>query len=511
MVNNAWSNAGLRGEQNTQAMLSKVAGDLKDWETNVLGDLEKRIKMLKKELEEVRRGDITQERVNREHFLREKLDRLEHQKDTHWKQRAHVKWLHDGDKNTSFFHAFASERRKRNTIKRLKREDEEPLKEHIANYFFNIFSSMAGKDNEEILHVVQPRVTKEMNDILRAEYTEEEVKRALDNIGDLKAPGPDGMPAIFFKRFWQIVGNQVTKEVLQILRGGEMPEGWNDTLIVLIPKNANPASIKDLRPISLCNVVYKLVSKVITNRLKVIIPDIISPNQSAFVPGRLISDNILLAYELTHFLQRRRSGLMGYAAVKLDMSKAYDRVEWTFLKDMMQRLGFKRCWIELIMRCVSTVKYQIKVNHDTTEIITPQRGLRQGDPLSPYLFLICAEGLSAMLHEAEMRGSLGGIKICREAPSVSHLLFADDSLLLMEAKAESAHEVNKILNSYETASGQMINKDKSSILFSTNTSQEMKKEMRSILQIKSKGLTSKYLGVPSYVGKARARCFEYMK
>lgn len=482
MVNNAWSNAGLRGEQNTQAMLSKVAGDLKDWETNVLGDLEKRIKMLKKELEEVRRGDITQERVNREHFLREKLDRLEHQKDTHWKQRAHVKWLHDGDKNTSFFHAFASERRKRNTIKRLKREDntwvegEEPLKEHIANYFFNIFSSMAGKDNEEILHVVQPRVTKEMNDILCAEYTEEEVKRALDNIGDLKAPGPDGMPAIFFKRFWQIVGNQVTKEVLQILRGGEMPEGWNDTLIVLIPKNANPASIKDLRPISLCNVVYKLVSKVITNRLK-----------------------------------RRRSGLMGYAAVKLDMSKAYDRVEWTFLKDMMQRLGFKRCWIELIMRCVSIVKYQIKVNHDTTEIITPQRGLRQGDPLSPYLFLICAEGLSAMLHEAEMRGSLRGIKICREAPSVSHLLFADDSLLLMEAKAESAHEVNKILNSYETASGQMINKDKSSILFSTNTSQEMKKEMRSILQIKSKGLTSKYLGVPSYVGKARARCFEYMK
>ena len=116
------------------------------------------------------------------------------------------------------------------------------------------------------------------------------------------------MPAMFFKRFWDTVGNQVTNEVLSVLRGGQMPEGWNSTMIVLIPKNTYPEKMKDFRPISLCNVVYKLVSKVITNRLKFILPDIISANQSAFVPGRIISDNTLLAYELTHFLQRKRSG-----------------------------------------------------------------------------------------------------------------------------------------------------------------------------------------------------------
>jgi hypothetical protein len=123
------------------------------------------------------------------------------------------------------------------------------------------------------------------------------------------------------------VGDRIIEEVLQVLRGGQMPDHWNDTTIVLIPKVKYPENIKDLRPISLCNVLYKLVSKVISNRLKGILPEVVSASQSAFVPGRLITDNILIAYEMTHFLKKRRKGESGYAAIKLDMSKAYDRVE----------------------------------------------------------------------------------------------------------------------------------------------------------------------------------------
>jgi len=141
------------------------------------------------------------------------------------------------------------------------------------------------------------------------------------------------------------------------------------------------------------------------------------------------------------------------------MSKAYDRVEWVFLEKIMRKMGFHERWVQLVMKCVTSVSYKIKVNGSYTTRIFPQRGLRQGDPLSPYLFILCAEGLSAMLLKAEQEGKIGGIKICREAPRVNHLFFADDSLLLMRARADDAKELRKILEIYERASGQVINKD----------------------------------------------------
>lgn len=242
--------------------------------------------------------------------------------------------------------------------------------------------------------------------------------------------------------------------------GGPMPEGWNDTYVVLIPKVKDPTRIKDLRPISLCNVLYKLVSKVLANRLKLILPEVISENQSAFVPGRLITDNVLIAYKLSHMLLNKKRGKEGYAAIKADMSKAYDRVEWNFLKMMMERLGFCQTWVDLIMKCVTTVRYQIKVNGSLTEQFVPTRGLRQGDPLSPYLFFICAEGMSALLHDAERTGRLSGVRLCQGAPAITHLFFADDSVLMIKANSGEATELKRLLDLYEDCSGQCINTEK---------------------------------------------------
>lgn len=268
-----------------------------------------------------------------------------------------------------------------------------------------------------------------------------------------------------------------------MLNGATMPEGLNDTIIVLIPKVKCPEQLKQLRPIRLCTVLYKLISKVIANRLKIILPDLISPSQSAFVPERMITDNVLLAYELTYHLKNKRQGAVGVAAIKLDICKAYDRVEWSFLQQMMLKMGFNHQWVDLIMKCISIVNYKIKVNGEYTESIIPQRGLRQGKPLSPYLFLLCAEGLSALLQRAEKDKKIMGAKICRGAPSVNHLFFADDSLIIMQAEQEGATELRRILHVYEKVSGQMINMEKSSILFSPNTSAVVRNQIKGTLSI----------------------------
>jgi hypothetical protein len=302
-----------------------------------------------------------------------------------------------------------------NHIKKLRREDgvvveeEEAMKEVASNYFSTLFTSSTGSRMNELLEYIQPRVTEEMNDMLGKDFTSQEVVEALESIGDLKAPGLDGMHSLFYKKFWDVVGEKVMDEVLNVLNGGDMPPEWNETCIVLIPKTQDPESMKDLHPISLCNVVYKLVSKILANRLKLVLDEIISPNQSAFVPGRLITDNILLAYECIHYMKSKKKGRDAYAAVKLDMSKAYDRVEWSFLEQVMRKMGFADKWVDTIMLCISTVRYQVKFNGSLSDVITPQRGLRQGDPLSLYLFLLCAEGLSSLLNHAEMCGELEGI------------------------------------------------------------------------------------------------------
>jgi hypothetical protein len=157
-------------------------------------------------------------------------------------------------------------------------DEEEAMKEVATNYFTNLFSSSTGDRVEELLCHVDSRVTTQMNEALCKRFTSEEVVEALNGIGDLKAPGLDGMHSVFYKKFWEVVGEKVTEEVLAVLNGGPMPADWNDTSVVLIPKINDPESMKDLRPISLCNVVYKLISKALANRLKLILPEIISPN-----------------------------------------------------------------------------------------------------------------------------------------------------------------------------------------------------------------------------------------
>ena len=167
-----------------------------------------------------------------------------------------------------------------------------------------------------------------------------------------KSPGPDGMHALFYKKkkkFWHIVGSDITQAFLDFLHSGQMLKSVNYTHIALIPKIKSLNLMSQFRPISLCNVIYKIISKVLANRFKQVLNLVISDSQSAFVPRRLITDNVLVAFKALHYMKSKRKGRSTHMAVKLNMSKAYGRVEWDFLKIMMLKLGFDRRWVHLIM------------------------------------------------------------------------------------------------------------------------------------------------------------------
>jgi hypothetical protein len=190
-------------------------------------------------------------------------------------------------------------------------------------------------------------------------------------------------------------------------------------------------------------------------------------------------------------MQSRMWSKVRYMGIKLDISKAYDKVEWSFLEAVMRRMEFPEIWINLIMGCVKSVSYSIIVNGQPVGNIKPSRGIRQGDPLSPYLFLLCAEALSAMLTRAEKKGVLTGVPTSKKGPTLSHFFFADDSLIFCKANSVEWRRLTKILDKYEAASGQKLNKEKTSIFFSCNTSPEKRMEITQLSGYKpQKAMTS---------------------
>ncbi|KAA3489221.1 reverse transcriptase [Gossypium australe] len=382
----------------------------------------------------------------------------------YWEQRARVNWLKAGDKNSSFFHKFATSRRKRNNISMLQLDEGgettevNKMSEVATLYFQSLFKS--------------------------------------NGIGDLSH---------------LLQGTEVLKFYLEVLNNDQSLEQLNSTDIILIPKTQNPTNLVNFRPTSLCTVLYKIVVKTITNRFQGVIEGCIDAVQSAFVPGRLITDNVILAYEILHTFRQKRTGKKGYMAVKLDMSKAYDRVEWSFIKEVMMKMGFAEKWIELILKCITTASFAININGERGRGFQATRGLRQGDPLSPFLFLICSEGLSALMRLDMKEGLIKGAKASRRGPAISHLLFTDNCILFGEATNNGAQLLKGILNEYEKCSGQCVNFNKSTIFYSSNTSEESKRQVLEILGVRPSTDMEKYLGLPNMVGRRKKESFQNLK
>ena len=257
---------------------------------------------------------------------------------------------------------------------------------------------------------------------------------------------------------------QVIQEVFEQLT---IPPAWGITNLVLIPKIAHLKAITQFCLISLCNTLYKLLSCLLVQQLKPYIAEVINPCQAEFVPGRRTSDNIIIVQEVIRTFKSRR-GRDGHVAIKLDLEKAYDRLDWGFLKETLEFFQMPPSLITLIMNMLSSTRYNILWNGTPLPEVVPSRGLRQGDPLSSYLFILCLERLSIQLEEVVRDKIIHPIKF-RERVQFSHLFFADDIFLFTKAKTRDCRNLRNILQTFYDSSGQLISVSKSKLWFSPST------------------------------------------
>ncbi|XP_074298118.1 uncharacterized protein LOC141628935 [Silene latifolia] len=282
-------------------------------------------------------------------------------------QKSKADWAVEGDDNTAYFHASLRSRRSKNKVIQIVdihgdcQTDSHGINEAFEEYFTQILWT-----NKEVMRVHMPTVrrgkliTINMHSILLKPVTVDEIKQAMYSIPGTKAPGPDGYTSQFFKDSWDLTGECVTAAILDFFNHGKLLKKINNTVLILIPKIDRPVCVTQFRPIACCNTIYKCIIRLLCNRLGAVLPHIISPNQSAFVKGRVIVENILICQDLVRLYTRKACSPR--VMIKVDLQKAYDSIEWAFLKDMLNALQFREMFIQLIMECVSTPSFSIALN-----------------------------------------------------------------------------------------------------------------------------------------------------
>ena len=408
--------------------------------------------------------------IKLEKKLRIEMESVLNDEEMLWFQKSRAEAICDGDRNTRYFHLSTIIRRKRNRVEALMDDegswitDSEQVKEMVRDFWRTLFQeeSDRGQVNNLMLRDYFPDIPSEDREKLARPFSSCEVLIALKDMQPFKAPGPDGFQPVFYQKFWALVQPNVTQLVQDVLTGRAFPDGLNDAFLVLIPKTEVPSRPNQFRPIGLCNIVYKLVTKVIVNRLKPILPQLISPTQCSFVPRRQITDNVIIVQEMLHTM-RNKQGKRGYMMVKIDFEKAYDRLRWSFIRESLMELRLPQNMVEVVMQCIESVRLSILWNGEPMESFRPSRGIRQGDPLSPYLYVICMERLSHLIEREVKMGAWKPVRASRNGPALSNLAFADDLILFCEASMEQADILQQCLSTFCEASGSKVSVEKSKV------------------------------------------------
>ncbi|KAK5792155.1 hypothetical protein PVK06_033269 [Gossypium arboreum] len=382
--------------------------------------------------------------------VREDLDNVLYHEEILWRQKARCDWLVLGDRNTKFFHTRTLRRRKQNLITALKNElrdwimDEEQLKTEAVNFFKALYGEHPGPMTSLPTSAFPPLTDEDFRFLNNPVY-DEEIEVVLFDMALLKALGSDDFHSLFYQSQWDHVGASICSWVKSIFAGKSINAELNNLLIVLLPKIQNPECFAQFRPISLCSVLYKLVMKIIANRFKVVFPKLIALEQTGFIAGRNITDNIVMAQEVVHSMKSMQKNRK-WMGNKIDLEKAYDRVRWDFIGSSLQAAGIPIFLRNVIMSTISTSTMQVLWNGIPTSKFRPTRGVRQGCPLSPYLFILCMEWLSYNIHAAIGAGIWTLIRLARNSPPLFHLFFADKLILFGHAEE---HQVCSKLSSWD--------------------------------------------------------------
>ncbi|GKA67634.1 RNA-directed DNA polymerase, eukaryota [Tanacetum coccineum] len=410
------------------------------------------------------RGDGNEEIVNKRTEVVNNIQKFDKIHSSEMAQKAKVKWSIEGDENTSFFHGVLNKKRSILNIRGIMVDGnwiESP--KAVKGEFFQHFSSRFDKPDASraTINMRYPKtLTYDQQNELESEVSNVEIKRAVWDCGTDKSPGPDGFTFGFYRRFWKIIENDVYDAVKYFFTYGNIPKGCNSSFIALIPKIPDANMVKDFRPISLIGSLYKIIAKILANRLVGVLGDIVNEVQSAFIAERQILDGPFILNEILQWSKTKKKQSLIF---KVDFEKAYDSVRWDFLDDILKKFGFGEKWCKWIQSCLRSSRGSILINGSPTEEFQFYKGLKQGDPLSPFLFILIMESLHLSFQRVVDNGMFNGIKLSSSL-SISHLFYADDAVFMGQWCDGNISTLIHVLECFYRASGLRINMSKSKIL-----------------------------------------------
>ncbi|XP_039049729.1 uncharacterized protein LOC120190725 [Hibiscus syriacus] len=466
-------------------------------------NLSDRIKLKRIELEHQQlltlKGHDT---IDKELLLQKELNTLEDSEVAFLKQKAKVQLIKDGDKNSRFFYSMISFKNKRDTVRVLvddqgnRLESFETMSKEVISFFSNLIRTTDNlvKDIDPILlkDLFNYSLTYEASSSLVKDITREKIQKAVFCQGNDKASGPDGFAPFFFKNSWNIVGEDVVAAIKFLFLNAKIHHAFNSTIIALVPKVPNPSAVKDYRPISCCSVINKIITKIIVRRLTDVLPEIITLNQTTFIRGRSIIDNTLLAQEMVKGYARK--SISPRCALKIDLHKAFDSIHWGFIIQILKALNLPIAFNAWIEACFTGARYSISFNGTLIGYFKGVRGLRQRDPLSPYLFVLAMNILSIMLNLVAERGMLGFHLKCRKI-GLTHLSFADDLLIFCKGNVDYVVGVLTTLDQFYDVFGLKLNPAKCEI-FAAGIHPRIMENLKIITGFKIGNLPVHYLGIP---------------